>query len=96
MIETIYIDKTNKIIMGKLKSCCYNSKQMAETALLSFKRDNLVPNVRKGSLNQWFAVIENKEGIVEFMSESYNNYKTALTEATASYRLISEYMRGIA
>lgn len=94
MKETIYIDKTNKIIMGKLKSCCYNSTQHAERALLSLKRDNLVPTVRKGSLNQWFAVIENKEGIVEFISESYNNYKTALIEATTSYRLISEYMRG--
>jgi hypothetical protein len=51
--------------------------------------------VRKGSHNQWFAVIENKDGIVEFMSDSYNNYKTALIEATASYKMISEYMKGI-
>lgn len=95
MKDKIYIDKTNKIIIGKLKSCSYITNENAETALLTYQRDHLFPSVRKGSLNQWFAVIENKDGIVEFMSDSYNNYKTALIEATASYKMISEYMKGI-
>lgn len=86
--------ENNKIIIGDLFSKRYLNNEDAQKDFESKIKAIIKPSIRKGSNNQWFGVLEDREGNVIFTSKSYNSEILALESSNFAYKFLNNYKRG--
>ena len=63
--NAMLVDELNRVVVGTLTSTAYSTRERAESALAALKALPIVrANVRRGKDNEWFAVLEDHEGVV--------------------------------
>lgn len=80
--------KNNQIILGKLCSIKLKSKDELDNLLTNLNKINLRPSVRKGSNEQWFAILEDNDSRVVFTSTDLYSQKCAIDESNIAAQII--------
>jgi hypothetical protein len=85
---SVRIDELCRIVAGQLVSGPHTHPQAAQKEIDRLRSSQLRAEARKGSNNQWFAVIEDSQGNVALLSNALNTQDSARNAATEAIRLI--------
>lgn len=86
--NVVNIDGIGRVHLGSLRTNSQHFTQAAERYLEKLKTMSLVPVIRRGKDNQWFAALEDLEGHVIAFSDDLGNELSARTAAADAIALL--------